>query len=267
MQYTNAPDAELAVFPDGPPADSQAFRIHETFTTRTLSAPYPTLAVWESRRKHLLRQLREKVFAALPGTVRGLRVERFAAGPGLPSRYEELRLSSDDTPAVRGLRRRPAKPSGRAPALLYIACDGETPASIHDFLYGVNERDVAVRLIVFPRGISVAPWDRSLWKDRQRNAMFVDQTVDSMRLADVTIAVEALRRDEGVDPTKIMLMGEGASGALGLYAAILDPGHRSDDARQSTGYSRRQLDLSKRPALHRPARGRRAAGPAPRDVL
>ena len=83
--------------------------------------------------------------------------------------------------------------------------------------------DASVRLIVFPRGVSEAPWDREVWRDMQRNAMFVGHTVDSMRLCDVLVGVEALRRDEGVDPSRIMVLGAAGSGVLGLYAAILDP--------------------------------------------
>lgn len=224
MTYTNLPPETLAVFPQGPPADARNFLVHETFTTRSPSPPCATLAAWESRRREILQQLREKVFLALPVTVWGLRSERLAGVPGLPSQYDELRVSSDDIPPVRVLLRRPAKPLPGAPALLYIASDGETPATIDAFLYSVNERDVAVRMIVFPRGVSETPWDRAVWKDIERNAMFVGQTVDSMRLADVLAAVEALRRVEGVDPARILVLGEGASGELGLYAAILDPG-------------------------------------------
>ena len=48
--------------------------------------------------------------------------------------------------------------------------------------------------------------------------------MDSMRLADVFVALEVLRRQPGVDAQRIMTLGQGASGVLGLYAAILDPG-------------------------------------------
>lgn len=53
--------------------------------------------------------------------------------------------------------------------------------------------------------------------------MHTGQTVDSMRLQDVLTAFEQLRTVEGVDPERIMVLGKGISGALGLYAAILDP--------------------------------------------
>src|SRR5229473_5050073 len=63
-----------------------------------------------------------------------------------------------------------------------------------------------------------------LLRDTMRNAMLVGLTVDSMRLADVFVALEVLRRQPGVDAQRIMTLGQGASGVLGLYAAILDPG-------------------------------------------
>lgn len=105
------------------------------------------------------------------------------------------------------------------PAVLYIASDGDDPASIDKMMTRVD----AVRLIVYPRGVGEIAWDRSFYRDTMRNAMFVGQTVDSMRLADVFVALEALRQQPGVDAQRIMTLGRGASGVLGLYAAILDP--------------------------------------------
>lgn len=54
--------------------------------------------------------------------------------------------------------------------------------------------------------------------------MFVGETVDSMRLADVMTAVAALRGEQGVDSARILVAGSRISGILGLYAAIFDPG-------------------------------------------
>lgn len=223
MSYTNLPDAQLAVFAGAPPSDARNYLVHETFTTRKPSGAFATAAAWEARRGKLLEELRHKVFAALPSTVRDLRVERVTGSNDVPARFEELQLASADTVPVRALIRRPSKPAGRAPALLYIASDGETPASINDFLRGVNRYDKCVRLILFPRGVGPQSWDRATWKDTLRNAMFVGHTVDSLRLADVRVGVEALRAEPGVDAGRMMVMGQGASGAIGLYAAILDP--------------------------------------------
>jgi hypothetical protein len=77
-------------------------------------------------------------------------------------------------------------------------------------------------MVVWPRGTGEVPWPRSFWKDTLRNAMHIGETIDSMRLRDVLRAFERLRADSGVDPDRIMVLGKGVSGALGLYAAILE---------------------------------------------
>jgi hypothetical protein len=203
MSYVNEPGEKLAVFPEGPPADAQNFRVHETFTARPPAPRYASLSGWETRRKSLLEDLRAKVFAAVPQKLRNVQVENVGT---------ELRLSSDDTVPVRALLRNPSKPGQSMPAILYIASDGEDPASIDKMMTRVE----AVRMIVYPRGIGEIPWGRAFYRDTMRNAMFVGQTVDSMRLADVFVALEALRRQSGVDAQKIMTLGRGASGVLGL---------------------------------------------------
>jgi hypothetical protein len=43
-----------------------------------------------------------------------------------------------------------------------------------------------------------------------------------MRLADVLAAHEVLRGQAGDDPARIMVLGKGVAGILGLYAALLD---------------------------------------------
>ena len=76
-------------------------------------------------------------------------------------------------------------------------------------------------MIVYPRGVGQAPWERTFWTDTMRNAMHVGHTVDSMRLWDVICAAQALAAQDGVVPERIMTVGRGVSGILGLYAAIL----------------------------------------------
>jgi len=99
---------------------------------------------------------------------------------------------------------------------------GEDLAYINDVLSGVSRRNESVRMIVWPRGVGEVPWPRSFWKDTLRNAMHTGQTIDSMRLRDVLSAFGQLRQVEGIDPDRIMILGKRISGALGLYAAILD---------------------------------------------
>jgi hypothetical protein len=108
----------------------------------------------------------------------------------------------------------------KVPGLVYIASDGEDERSINQFLGAVRD---AVRVVVYPCGVGETPWDKSFWKDTLRNAMHVGQTVDSIRLAHVISAIAKAREQAGVDPARVMVAGRGISGALGLYAAILDP--------------------------------------------
>jgi cephalosporin-C deacetylase-like acetyl esterase len=223
MSYTNLPDRTLTVFGGSPPPDAQNFRIHETFTAPRPAQPTQTLQAWKDRRAILLSRLKSQMLGALPDKVSGLQVEPIVNN-NLPSSYHELRISSQHTVPVRALIRRPARATGRLPALLYIASDGDTVRSINDSLVTVNEHDASIRMILFPRGVGEVPWDRTFWKDTLRNAMFVGETVDSMRLADVMTAVAALRADVGVDTARILVAGSRISGALGLYAAIFDPG-------------------------------------------
>ncbi|HWQ53722.1 MAG TPA: acetylxylan esterase [Bryobacteraceae bacterium] len=194
MAYTNAPDETLAVFPSGPPADAKNYLVHETFTTRPPSPPFKTVAAWETRRKQLIQDLKANVFAHL-------------------AKAEEI------GPARISVRK---APQGRekVPGLLYIASDGEDDRAINLTLSQVQN---AVRVVVRPIGIGEVPWDKTFGRDTLRNAMHVGQTVDSIRLAHVMEGVATLRRDPAVDPRKIMVMGAGVSGTLGLYAAILDP--------------------------------------------
>jgi cephalosporin-C deacetylase-like acetyl esterase len=194
IDYSDAPGEQLAVFAGKPPADAMNHRIHETFTTRPASGRFADVSAWERRRSELLPAIQK----LLPVSVED----------GVPLRTEVFR---------------PSKSEGRLPGLLYIASDGEDMAYIRGVLSGVNRRNESIRMVVWPRGIGEVPWPRSFWKDTLRNAMHLGETVDSMRLRDVLRAFERLRADSGVDPNRIMVLGKGVSGALGLYAAILEP--------------------------------------------
>ncbi len=192
MDYSDAPPEQLAVFGGKPPADAVNYRVHETFTTRPQSAKFTTLANWESRKSQLESEIRKL-----------------------------LPVQSDGI-AVRTEIRKPKEIDRKLPGLLYIASDGEDQAYIDDVLSGVNRRNESIRMIVWPRGVGEVPWPRSFWKDTLRNGMHTGQTIDSMRLRDVLAAFQQLREVQGVDPDRIMVVGKGISGALGMYAAILD---------------------------------------------
>lgn len=219
LEYTDAPEDSLAVFPAGPPADAENFRVHDTFLKTPPFRRFSTLDEWEQRRRQLLDVLKRSVFGGFPQTAGAVEVHRTKVEGS-----EQLSFESEPGVEIRALLRRPEEPKGRVPALLYIASDGDTPRGFNDMMRWVNSRDDSVRVMVYPRGVGELGWDHSFWKDTLRNAMHVGHTVDSLRLWDVLRAVEALRADEAVDPARITVLGRGISGMLGLYAAILDDG-------------------------------------------
>jgi cephalosporin-C deacetylase-like acetyl esterase len=220
MDYTDASEESLAVFGGKPPADAQNFRVHQTFTTRPPSPRFKTLAAWEDRRKALVEELRSKVFRTIPEK----RVAQVTKRSPYRDGFDELEFEVDSGVPVHAFLKKPAKPEATAPALLYIASDGEGFAYINEILSGVRARiPAAAILAVYPRGVGEVGWDMTFWKDTLRNAMHTGQTVDSMRLKDLLGAFEILRGEAGVNPDRITVLGKGISGAIGLYAAILEP--------------------------------------------
>jgi dienelactone hydrolase len=206
MAYTNLPGEQLTVFGGHPPADARNGRVWEYFTTRAASPRFGSLEEWNRRRADLMPSMHHKVFEAMPGKLRNVRIEG-------------QMLISEDTAPIRVVRHVPAKKSGAA--LLYVASDGEDDAYISTLLRGMNVPDNFIRMTVFPRGVGAVPWDKTFWKGTLRNAMQVGETVDSMRITDVRAAIEQLAGADGA--SEITLLGKGVSGALGLYAGIYNP--------------------------------------------
>jgi cephalosporin-C deacetylase-like acetyl esterase len=192
MDYSNAPPEQLAVFAGTPPSDAQNYRVHETFTTRAPSPKFPSAAAWDRRRAELLPVLRKL-----------------------------LRGTAEPFP-VRTDIQKPKEITGRVPAVIYVASDGEDDVRAGYALSAVRRRGEAVRVTVWPRGVGEVPWPKTTWVHMLRNAMHTGQTVDSMRLLDVLAAVREVRSMPEVDPSRITVMGSGVSGAIALYAAILD---------------------------------------------
>jgi cephalosporin-C deacetylase-like acetyl esterase len=223
MGYTDAPEASLAVFPDGPPRDAANPRIHETFLKAPEFRAYSSLPDWEKRRSELMKVLREKVFAGFPPLREtaevnpAVRMSEEARGG-----FQEIVFRSEPEVEIRGLRSKLEQSKERLPALLYIASEGEDPQAIEQWIRP-RRGEKAVQLIVYPRGIGPVSWEKSFWKSVLRNAMHVGHTVDSLRLWDVLQAIELLRADDQVNSDRITIAGGGISGLLGLYAAILDP--------------------------------------------
>lgn len=193
LDYSEAPQEQLSVFGGNPPVDAENYRVHETFTTLKGLPQFATNAAWQQRRESLL------------GTLRAL----------LPEHTKD--------PAPRLVVHAPRKASGKVPAVLYIASDGDGDSYHNLLLRGLHTRDETVRVVVWPRGVGEIPWPRETQRDLLRDAMLIGETVDSLRLRDVREALRQVQQMPSVDPARITIAGRGASGILGLYAALFHP--------------------------------------------
>lgn len=220
MAYEDLPAAELAVFGGKPPADSRNHLAHEILLPTPAFDPPLVLAEWERRRARLLKILREKVLPSPAQPASVPMVRRLPPEDRQP--WRELEIDTDEDITVRAFIRKPAKITQPLPALLYIASEGEELRDIDGILSASHRRNASVRMIVYPRATALTPLKRSESTGLLRNAMHIGHTLDSLRLHDVRRAVDALRAEQGVDPERVMVAGEGMAAGLALYAAILD---------------------------------------------
>lgn len=220
MEYEDLPAAQLAVFGGQPPADSRNHLAHEILLPTPAFEPPLVLAEWEQRRARLLKALRGRVFlaAAQPASVPPAR--RLPHASGQP--WRELELQTDEGIAVRAFIRKPAKIAKPLPALLYIASEGEELRDIDGMLSAAHRRNASVRMVLYPRATGLSPLKRGESIGMLRNAMHIGHTLDSLRLHDVLRAAEWLRAEEGVDPARVTVAGEGVAAGLALYAALMD---------------------------------------------
>lgn len=216
LSFSNLPEKQLAVFDGEPPSSAQNFRVHETFTAGPPMRHYGTQAEWMKRRAELMGTLKEKVFRGLPGTPGSL--ESKPGSIDAPETFESTAIETEPGISVEALVKKSADPG--KPALLYIASDGEDLTAMRDTLRQIWGSKQNAVMIIYPRGVGEVPWPKKFWKDTFRNAMHTGRTIDSMRLWDVMMAAEFLRRRDPAAP--IATLGHGVSGLLGMYAALLD---------------------------------------------
>ena len=217
LSYTDLPGEQLAVFAGSPPKDAQNYRVHRMLIPDPQPRSFATKQAWEARREELQKVVsKQSLFRSFPAADSALNVR-----PGLieaPAGFESLQFESEPGVPIQVLYRKAAETPGAA--LLYIASDGEDAQAVRYTLRPVTRLKTNPLMIVYPRGIGEVSWGKKFWKDTLRNGMHVGRTVDSMRLWDVLRAVEVLAK-QGVNPP-IATLGIGVSGALGLYAALLD---------------------------------------------
>ena len=209
--------AQLLVFNGQPPADSRTHLFSEILP-HSFRAPVPaTLEQWEKRKVFLLDNLRQHVF---PGFRRLPAPELIAGQQTEKGNWIAHTLTTELGVSVAMLLSGGSKDK-RGPALLYIASEGETQASVQGLLG--RARAAGMVAVVFPRGVSAQPWDEDFRREAMRNALLIGETVDSLRLHDSIQAARALLGHPRVAPASITVSGRGVAASLALYTALLVP--------------------------------------------
>jgi len=210
----------LAVFPEGPPEDAGNYRVHETFIPTPPFKQYSSLEQWGAHRRDLLGKINSNVFRAFPVSTNTPELNRKEE---VNWYFQAADYESEPGVRIDALLHIPEEIDTPLPAVLYVASPGEDPQSIQEIFSQARNPGSVMRMVVYPRGIGAVSWTKYQWKTILRNAMYCGHTVDSLRLWDVLQGVKILRSMDGVNPDRITILGNGISGILGLYAALLDP--------------------------------------------
>ena len=213
---------ELAVLKERP-ADAVNDHIQEVFIPAAKPREWKTLAEWKGRRTELLAALKDKVFRALPNAPVPFDAVR-ERETGWTDRYAEtwnVEFTTEPGVRVTGKLFLPRDAGLRNTALIYVkGTDDLVDAVDYDLILPALGKQVVLTLQ--PRAVDY-PLDSAGMATVKRTAALLGATLESMQVYDIMRAVEYLNSGEGLTPSSIAVFGRKQMGALGIYAALLDP--------------------------------------------
>jgi cephalosporin-C deacetylase-like acetyl esterase len=214
--------ADLAVLKQRP-ANAINDNVQNVFIPVVKLRDWRTLAEWKQRRTELLAALKDKVFRALPGGSVPFNAVR-QRETGWTDRYAEtwnVEFTTETGVRVTGQLFLPRDPGLRKQALIYVKGASDLVDAVdYDLILPALGKQVVLTLK--PRGVDY-PLDREGMATVKRTAALLGSTLESMQIYDILRAVEYLNSGEGLKPASIAVFGRGQMGALGIYAALLDP--------------------------------------------
>ncbi len=175
---------------------------------------FDSAAQWQEKRAEILNNLKLYVFRNMPSW------RRDAPRPeGYSSHY-----SIETDPGIRVGMMSYVPKGPPKPLAIYIASEGDTEvSSMWDMMKSYPFEGYAATVhVMYPRGIGSNVWDVKLTRKYQRLSMLLGRSLDDMRLFDVLSAVDHLAKHPAFDGKEITIVGKGAMGVLGAYAALLD---------------------------------------------
>jgi len=216
--FKEVPGEELAalggIYASHPPNINP--RIQELLIPAASLENYTVLASWERKRAEIMENLRRVVFRNMPA--------KAGAEKKMDSGREAVVLETEPGIQADLVSYIPEAEGSRQPVILYIASEGDMPQNVmwnflnnYPFLGHAGSKHV-----FYPRGIGTRAWD-SVFKLRvERTAMLLGRTLEDMQLYDVLCAVDYLAAQAYYNGSEFTVVGRGASGILGVYAALLD---------------------------------------------
>ena len=199
---------DLRVFPDKDlPKDSINDKADETFVPMA-AVKLPEAKDFKEWKASLVKQLRERVFRALPEKVPPAKLE-IEERPGARA---SAKTEGDLTVSTLTL----ATSSEGKHILMAVLNEGEDPLKAMEFWFrnGIDDKLVVA---VTTRGMGDAKWTRKNPPNTvERSLVLLGQTVESGRVRDLIAVLNG-------QPAKVRLAGRGPAGIIAAYAALFAP--------------------------------------------
>ncbi len=200
---------DLRVFPEDKdlPKDSINDKADETFVPKAV-VKLPEAKDFAAWKAGLVKQLRERVFRAIPEKVPPLKLEiEDRPGARATAKTEGELTVSTLTLATSS--------EGKHTALIVLE-DGDDPIMEAGF-WMKNGVDEKVLVGLSTRGMGDAKWTRKSPPNTvERSLVLLGQTVDSGRVRDLIAVLNG-------QPAKVRLLGRGPAGIIAAYAALFAP--------------------------------------------
>jgi hypothetical protein len=209
------------------PADAINYRIHNQFIQLAKPEAWKSKQDWDTRRRTLVRELKDKVFRWFPQDKAPFETRSLSEKGGWADRYasyKEVEFSSEPGVPIRCQLFLPKEGRASAPTLLYVKRPGDTlfayPLDLDELLSLLGRYNV---IVLNPRMTEYA-FSSFEYAEIERTASWIGRTVASMQVWDILRTAEWIRRESGLPASPISVYGKGPMGILGLYAGLFDEG-------------------------------------------
>jgi dienelactone hydrolase len=218
-------EAQLQVYPEGPPADDRTTTIQDSFIVPASPpdlADLPDEPALARHRAEVSDFLRVKTFGAFPADPVPLDIrQEFRARDGAPWGRTTYSFVTERGFRLKVELRWRHPPEEAQPLMLVLRNPDEDRWASEGFMSGLADTWNIATLEC--RGIGETGWSANLQWHIRRAAAWTGRTVASMRVYDVLRCLEVVRSLRGVAGDHVALAARGEMAAVAAYAGFLDP--------------------------------------------